>query len=362
MTGQSAQSTLAKATLYEVTWRPKKAEPVHVLGNNDVEVQFNPQTLKLTYANENKSANSPGGSASQYVGNGTTKLAVELLFDTSQTGTDVRYWSAKVGYFIQPTKQRDQKNKRVPPGISFEWGTFEFPGVVDSLQETLDYFSEDGVPLRATIALGISRLDIVFPDIAPPETAPSAGQPGTAPLDQARAGDNVAKMAAKRGDSANWKTRAAANNIDDPLHLSAGAMLDMNAGASAGVGASIGAGASAGIEAGADIGFSAGLGGGVGFSAGASATASAGIGAGASIGISGGISAGAGASVGVSGGAGASAGVSAGLGASASVRGGASLGASAGIGARANAAGSAGGSFGISAAAGASAGAGIQAG
>jgi contractile injection system tube protein len=352
MTGQSAQSTLAKATLYEVTWRPKKAEPIYVLGNNDVEVQFNPQTLKLTYANENKSANSPGGSASQYVGNGTTKLAVELLFDTSQTGTDVRYWSAKVGYFIQPTKQRDQKNKRVPPGISFEWGTFEFPGVVDSLQETLDYFSEDGVPLRATIALGISRLDIVFPDIAPPETAPSAGHPGTAPLDQARAGDNVAKMAAKRGDSANWKTRAAANNIDDPLHLPPGAMLDMNAGASADVGASIGAGASAGIGAGADAGFSAGLGGGVGFSAGASATASAGIGAGI----------GAGASVGVSGGIGASAGVSAGLGASAGVGGGASLGASPGIGARANAAGSAGGSFGISTAAGASAGAGIQAG
>src|SRR5215469_6263652 len=151
MAGQSTDSKLAKAKLFEVKWQPKKAVPDKVNGKNDVEVQFNPATLKLTYANENKNANSPGGSASQYVGNGTTKLAVELLFDTSQTGTDVRYWSAKVGYFMQPTKQADPKNKRVPPGISFEWGTFSFPGIVDSLTETLDYFSEDGVPLRATI-------------------------------------------------------------------------------------------------------------------------------------------------------------------------------------------------------------------
>jgi hypothetical protein len=84
----------------------------------------------------------------------------------------VRYWVAKVDYFIRAQAQRNQSNKRVPPGVSFEWGRFKFPGVVDSLQETLDYFSEDGVPLRATIALGITRQDIVFP------TEEEIGRPG----------------------------------------------------------------------------------------------------------------------------------------------------------------------------------------
>jgi hypothetical protein len=363
MAGQeTTQSTLAKAKLYEVKWQKDKAEPVRVNGNNDVEVQFNPQTLKLTYANENKSANQPSGSASQYVGNGTTKLSVELLFDTSQTGSDVRYWSAKVGYFIRPTKQPDQKNKRVPPGVSFEWGTFKFPGVLDSLQETLDYFSEDGVPLRATIALGISRLDIVFPDIAPPGAAPSAGVPATAPLDQARAGDNVPKMAGRGNKSANWKSVAAANNIDDPLHIPAGAALDLNAGVAggAGVGVSVGAGASAGLGAG----FSAGLGGGVGFAAGASAGIAGGIGAGAAAGFGASGSLRANIGVGTSTGVAASAGlaVPAGFGAAVGVGATAGAGIGAGIGTKVNAAGSAGGSFGIGASAGASFGAGISTG
>jgi hypothetical protein len=279
----------------------------------------------------------------------------------------VRYWSAKVGYFLGAKDQPNQNNKKVPPGICFEWGTFSFAGVVDSMQETLDYFSESGKPLRASIALGISRLDIVFPKKLPKPGAPTpAGQPGTTQLTPTPKGKSVPQIAGNNGNSANWKSVAAANNIDDPLHLPAGALLDLNAGASVEVGATVGASIGAGAAAGADVGFSAGLGGGIGFSAGASATASAGIGGGisAGAGISGGIggSAGASARLGVSAGIGASvgAGASAGIGASAGA--GASIGASAGFGARANAAGSAGGSFGIGAAAGASAGAGIQAG
>jgi hypothetical protein len=358
---------LTKAKLFEVKWQPKKATPNKVNGANDVEVQFNPQTLKLTYANENKNANSPGGSASQYVGNGTTKLAVELVFDTSQTGKDVRYWSAKVGYFMKPSPQPNQSNKRVPPGVSFEWGSFVFPGIVDSLTETLDYFSEDGIPLRTTIALGISRLDISFPDLKPPGTAAS-GEPGTKPLTQARAGDNIPKVAGRNDNSANWKSVAAANNIDDPLRVPAGTMIDPTAGAAggsgigAGIGIGGGIGASAGIGAsgGASAGFSAGLGGGIGFSAGASA----GIGASASIGVSAGVGVSAGAGVGASAGVAASAGfgASAGIGASAGFGATASASASAGGGARANAAGSAGGSFGVGASAGASAGLALRAG
>src|SRR5262249_12319981 len=153
---------------------------------------------------------------------------------------DVRFYSAKVGYFMKPTGQPDQKNKRVPPGVSFEWGTFKFPGVVDSLQETLDYFSEDGVPLRTTIQLGISRLDILFPDVANPADAPAAGQPGQTPLKPARAGQSVAQMAGENGNSGDWKSIAAANNVDDPLRPPTGGMLDLNAGA--GVQAGAGAG------------------------------------------------------------------------------------------------------------------------
>jgi Contractile injection system tube protein len=328
MATQNGSSELKKAVIYEVKWLPNNPAPQKVSGA-DVTVQFNPDSLKLTYSNENKSGNTPGGSASQYVGSGTTKLAVQLLFDTSQTEADVRYWTAKVGYFLLPKKQADKSNKKSPPGICFEWGRFSFAGVADSMQETLEYFSEDGIPLRATIALGISRMDIVFPD--------AAAAPGTAPLSPTPSNTTLQKMAGTNGNSGNWKSIAAANNVDDPLRLPAGTMLDLSAGASVGVG--VGVGVSAGAGATASAGFSAGLGGGVGFSAGVGGGVSAG----------GGISGGIGASAGISGGA------SAGLGISgATTSAGASVGTSAGIGLKANAAGSSGGSFGANASAGAS--------
>jgi hypothetical protein len=337
MSGQSTQSALKKAMLIEVKLTPNQA-PQEVDGGKQVEVDFNPQTLKLTYSNENKSANQPSGSASQFVGAGTSKLAIELLFDTSQDGSDVRAVTSDVAYFIRsdPSKaQQSNQPKRVPPGCRFEWGTFRFDGVVDSLQETLDYFSEDGVPLRSTLSLGISGIDTMLPQ------QPAAGAPATTPQTQAPANTSMQQLAGANGNSAGWKSIAAANNIDDPLHLTPGTMIDMSAGAS------VSAGVVAGASAGTDVGFTAGLGGGVGFAAGISA------GFGASAGVSANASAGAGAGAGINLGVGASTGVgaSAGLGLSAGIGGsvGVSGSTAVAIGARTNAAGSAGGSFGISA-------------
>ncbi len=389
MSGQSTQSSLAKATLVEVTLAPQKP-PQPVPGGKNVTVDFNPQTLKLTFSNENKSGNQTG-SASQFVGAGTSKLAVELLFDTSQTGSDVRATTNDIAYFIRPdpnnVKQGNQP-KRVPPGCQFQWGTFSFRGVVDSLTETLDYFSEDGVPLRSTLALGMSGIDTMVPKPA------GAGAPATSPQTQAPANTPLQKMAGADGGSANWKGIAAANNIDDPLRIPPGTPLNMSPDLSGGVGAS------AIASGGASAGFSAGLGAGVGFAAGAGVSAgigggvSAGVGGGISAGVGGGISAGVGGgiSAGVGGGVSAGFGASAGAGASASAAASANLGVSASagvaasgglglsagiggvvglgapssavVGARTNAAGSAGGSFGVSASAGvgASAGIGVSAG
>jgi hypothetical protein len=335
MPGQSTQSSLKKAMLIEIKLAPQQA-PQPVPGGKQVEVDFNPQTLKLTFSNENKSANQPVGSASQFVGAGTAKLAVELLFDTSQTGSDVRATTMDVAYFIRsdpPDAQQSNQPKRVPPACLFEWGTFSFRGVVDSLTETLDYFSEDGVPLRSTLALGMSGIDTMLPQNT------GAGTPATTPQTAAPANTSMPQIAGANGNSANWKAIAAANNIDDPLHVPPGTMLDMSAGLSGGVG--IGPSASAGASAG----FSAGLGGGVGFATGAGIGISAGASAGAGISASTGANLGVGASSGVS--------ASGGLGLSAGIGGpiGSGTGSSSVISARTNAAGSAGGSFGISASA-----------
>jgi hypothetical protein len=353
---------MAKAQLVEVSWNAQQKQYDRVDGGKVIPVHFNPESLKVAYANENRGGNQPRGGGAQYVGNQTSTLTIELLFDTTEPrgdasdrapNNDVRHITKDVSHFIKPaesSRQQSSRNSsnRVPPLVSFEWGTFLFRGTVESLDETLDYFSEEGVPMRATMSLTIKNQDIRFdfgsPGAAEGALAPSDEPlPGSRPLQPARPGDSVQQMAGRDGRSSDWKAIAAANGVDDPLRLQAGTLVNMNAGASPGaaagigisagaglgggaaVGASFGAGASAagGLAAGGQVGFSAGLGAGAGFGG---ASAGAGLGGGASIGA--GLTAGASAGVGL--GAGASAG--AGFGAGASVGGTFSAGGSASAG------------------------------
>lgn len=328
---------IAKAKLTEVKWKDKSSPPVPVESGVTIDAHFNPQNLKLTYANENKGDNQSKGASQQHIGSGTTKLAVELLFDTTRSSEngndqDVRKQTEKIAYFMKP--KNDPKTKKpIPPGVSFEWGSFNFAGIVDSLQITLDYFSEEGIPLRATLSLNITGIDTIV-------EAKGSDQnklPGTSPKTTAKNNDNLAKISGENGNSSDWKAIAAMNNIDNPLRLKPGTLLDLNATANARAGVSLSAqgslSASAGVSSG--LGFSAGLGGGVGFSAGASG----GIGAGA--GIGGGIGAGFGANAGV------------GVGLNANLGGGLSTGIGANAGFNASAGGTFGASSGISGSAGA---------
>jgi hypothetical protein len=142
------------------------------------------------------------------------------------------------------------------------------------MDETLDYFSEDGVPLRATISLSISRQEIEF---LPGEAGQGGGGGAPqsiqlTPLQAAPKGKTLQGMAGLNGNSGDWKSIAEANNIDDPLRLSAGALIDVN------VGVSVSAGASAGVSlsASASVGALADVGASLQTGAGASASFTAG--------------------------------------------------------------------------------------
>ncbi|HZI18156.1 MAG TPA: hypothetical protein VEY09_06115 [Pyrinomonadaceae bacterium] len=290
---------LAKAQLVEIKWDADQQQAEKVEGGKSVEAQFNPQTLKLSFSNENKGGDQPGGSSKQFVGSGKSKMSVELLFDTTADGSDVRKKTEAVAFFIQAKPQQDDpKSKRTPPGVSFEWGSFIFRGTVDSMDETLDYFSEEGVPMRASISLSISRQEIEFLFGQPGQA--SGAQPGTpgptAGTEQhqaARPNDSVQSMAGRAGKASDWKAIAAANNIDDPLRLQAGALVNLNAGVGVKAGAGLRAGASpaAGANFGASAGVNVNANANVSARAGANASASAGASAGARAGARAGASA-----------------------------------------------------------------------
>ncbi|MDA0166273.1 hypothetical protein OM076_38770 [Solirubrobacter ginsenosidimutans] len=222
----------AKAHLREIKLPTEKGKPAQELPH-DVTVDFNPETLRVTYTNTIEGKDQRGGPAMQFAAKSTTKLAVELWFDvtTSQTDKDVRKRTEGVNYFMQPKEQKDGKEKKwVPPAVRFHWGSFKFDGVMDSMDETLEFFSSDGRPLRARVSLSISSQDIQFQiDDDAPGVPPT---PGTQPRQQMRQGESVQQAMGRSGRPQDWPSVAAANGIENPRLPRPGQFIDAHAGVS----------------------------------------------------------------------------------------------------------------------------------
>jgi len=230
--------------------------------NSPIPVQFNPESLKVTYTNQvvppttstsGTTSDQTETSSTQFVGRGSTKLVVQLWFDVSSVipndlqrflseRKDVRLLTEKVAYYIKPKEVPNTTPKRyLPPAVSFIWGSFRFDGIMESLDESLEFFSPDGVPLRAMVSLSMAQQSFQFAFNAdfqasqPPGGAslPGGGAPGTQPLAAASAGISLQGMAASAGISADWQNVAIANNIENPRILSPGLLINLNASVSA---------------------------------------------------------------------------------------------------------------------------------
>jgi hypothetical protein len=283
---------LKQAILQEIWWTDKGALQEKGPSGQDGKqftVQFNPQTLKINFSNQKVGGEQPKGSSTQFVGKGVTKLTMELWFDiayaqaqgrvSASSGSatiDVRSLTQQVAYFMQPQAVKGKPNTYVPPGIRITWGTFLFEGVMDSMDETLDLFSTDGLPLRASVNISVSRQEIIFD---PKKTATLAGAPGVQPFDVMNAGEPLQKRAGP-----DWRNAALANGIENPRLMSPGALVNLSAGVSVGAAASLGVDISAGAQVGISAGVSAQAG--IGFSS--STQVSTGVSAGAVAGVSGG--------------------------------------------------------------------------
>lgn len=235
-------SNPAKAQLVELdsNFKDKK-------GGKIVTVQFNPETLKVSFANQIVQSDGAGGgtgdqsgpAARQFVGAGTTKLSLQLWFDvgaqTPDASTrviDVRELTKKVAYFITPRKEGKHF---IPPAVRFHWGSFHFDGIMDSLDESLEFFSAEGVPLRASVSVSMSQQKITkfegkageLARTPPGVSGPAGSVPGTAPLVRAPAGQSLQSIAASNGHGQDWQPVAEANGIENPRLLTPGKLINL---------------------------------------------------------------------------------------------------------------------------------------
>jgi hypothetical protein len=240
-----------------------------------VDIHFNPETLKLTYTNNlnadtgSKNTSSQPGQQSS---NSSVTLAVDLVFDTTdqfedlQSGADVREQVTKqiIELFVTPPAPSTPANSDAIPANAclFLWGTFQFLGLVESYNETLDFFSAGGVPLRATVSMSLKESRYKIADVtqsvpSPTETVPPDSQIGPA-------------LSAAGIDPADWRKTALANGMETPRFAGSD-------GVDVGVGTSFAAVASAARGAGFSVGGSGDLGTGIAgaFSAGSGAVTTA---------------------------------------------------------------------------------------
>jgi hypothetical protein len=263
-------SEFTRATFTTLTG-PDKGQPV--------EVHFNPVSLQYALTNS-LSRTGSGDSNKQHVSQSSAKLTMELVFDTTGSGDDVRGHTAQIARFMHPVGSGSE-NEHVPPVVEFAWGSYQFQGMVDSYQETLDFFAASGVPLRASVHLSMASQDKVF------ESAAQSGADAAAGLGlEASIGfGSPTAVASLAGNVRAGRAIAAANGsaslrfgAEGGLAVGGGARLEGPVAF-----ASAGAGFSAGIGGG--VSFGAGAGAGIGFGTSASASVQGGATAGASFGI-----------------------------------------------------------------------------
>ncbi|MDH3661695.1 MAG: phage tail protein [Alphaproteobacteria bacterium] len=257
-----------KATLAPVTNDKGKALTKEQKAAKAVQVHFNPESLDLALSNNfSKGA---GDSPVQLVDEATEKLSLDLQFDTTLTGVDVRQDTGKIAAFLKPLNKLMKaggsgRTKKLPPPkvVEFEWGAIVFQGYIDSYSETLEYFSSDGVPLRAKVSLSLTHQERSFeprsrenPETGAKEPFSSAGV-GNDPF----AGNAVEAPVAANAPIDN--AVAAANNIENARRPESDVVAlpeSGDLGRAPAAFASAAAGFGGGLDVGAGIGAAAGLG------------------------------------------------------------------------------------------------------
>lgn len=188
-----------------------------------IPVMFNPPEYQLQVTNQFAEVGIPGLGSSllQFVKGSAQTLTMELFFDTTDEGIDVRVFTALV---MDLTSLNSETH--APPRLLFLWGSLIFPCVLESVTQKFDYFNALGMPLRARLNVTLKGND-TLQDLLGGVQLLSADRTKQWMF---KKGDTLQKIAAQEyGDPNQWRPIARANQIDNPLTIPAGRSLKIPA-------------------------------------------------------------------------------------------------------------------------------------
>jgi hypothetical protein len=200
-----------------------------------LEVQFNPTEYTLNKGNQIAEVPIPGLDSPilQFVRGQTETLTMDLFFDSTDEGglgSNAKSVTIRTDEFYKLIKI--ESDTHAPPILLVSWGGGPFPGtdskrirfkcVVESVRQRYTLFSDEGVPLRATLTVTLKEYKTLTQQLK---------ELGLLSADHTKAhvvqeGDTLSDIAFQSyGDPAAWRVVATENRIDDPLELEVGAIL-----------------------------------------------------------------------------------------------------------------------------------------
>jgi hypothetical protein len=193
--------------------------------SDSITVQFNPKDFSITRAIEwvDRAIGGTDVSQKDFAGGKAQDLRVELWFDSTDTGSDVRkkYQKLLDLSMIDSRKVNQKTKKGQPPEVKFQWGSYlSFTGVITQITQTFVMFKRDGTPVRA-------KLDVTFSE----SEQKVKGQNPTTRRDSRKIrvvhqGERLDWIAYQEfGDPAYWRHIAEVNEIDNPENLYPGQIL-----------------------------------------------------------------------------------------------------------------------------------------
>ncbi|MCX7746445.1 MAG: hypothetical protein N2645_06100 [Clostridia bacterium] len=189
-----------------------------------IQVMFNPEKLKITNTEKIKMAGTKNNKTpqasrkrfmkdmpieSQQSESGTRTLEFELFYDTysmdssigmKEEEKDVRAYTLKVTELLNQNKK-----------CQFVWGTFIFSGILTSITENYDMFTQDGIPCRATLNINMKEVRTKRNQLAPDE------RKEIKKLLDVNVSDILTHIAnEKTGNAKNWREIAREYGINNP--------------------------------------------------------------------------------------------------------------------------------------------------
>jgi nucleoid-associated protein YgaU len=210
---------------------PAKLTITNLTANKSIECKFNPKQFSLNKraawaSDATKKKDVPKLS---FGGGNPATMSIELFFDTTDTGDDVR---TKYTDFLLSLLEIDETKKDAdgnplhePPNCRVTWGSvLSLIVAVESVDLTFTFFLGNGTPVRATARLGLKqKIDEKLQARQNPTTRSEARK--TWIVHEGQTLDWIAYR--EYGNPTYWRHIAETNDLANPRALRAGQVLKL---------------------------------------------------------------------------------------------------------------------------------------